>query len=334
MLSLKAPTDTSVTEYIKLRYDDGQFYHSVGSVFIAVNPVHALLKGPLSTLNEDPLLMQKFLNGSKTSVPQVHWLRFAHNIYSSASVDRVSQTIIFRGCCGSGKTELIKSTIQYLLSAESTKKDVVLNINSVQPLGSVNNPMSLPSDSNRCAKAIAAALSLYDIMGNSMTENNTHSSRHLKHLKLIYDSKGKLYGAQLTSLLTDLMRFDASGSATTDAAQPQHPVYLMLLVAAGLGSRAEEFKITKAHRDAFLPPGSNKSYVELLEQQFHYFHQSLLASQIITEEDWNSCLRAVAACINLQCVVLSGSETASISMSTKVLIAHCGCIIFPETTYR
>ena len=322
LLALKSCTDTSITEYIKLRYDDGQFYHAVGNVFISVNPVHALLKGPQSAANDDPLLLQKFLIGTKGSLPPVHSLRFAQNIHIAASVDHVSQTIIFRGCCGSGKTELLKSTIQYLLCAESSKKDVLLNVNSVQPLGSVNNPMGLPSDSNRCAKAIAAALSLYDIMGNAMTENNTHSSRHLKHVKLIYDAKGKLYGAQLTSLLTDLMRFDVSGS-TADAAQPQYPVYLMLLVAAGLGARAEEFKITKVHRDAFLPPGSSKSYVEMLEQQFHYFHETLMASQIITEEDWNSCLRAVAACINLQCVVLSGSETASISMSTKVTTPIC-----------
>lgn len=156
-------------------------------------------------------------------------------------------------------------------------------------------------------------------MGNSITENNSHSSRHLKHIKLVYDGDGKLYGAQLTSMLTDLMRFEATSAAAAEAAQPQNPVYLMVLVAAGLGSRSEEFKINKTHRDAFVPPGvASKAAIEQLEREFEHFHTTLLASGAIDEADWNRCLRAVAACINLQCVVLSGSESASISMSTKV----------------
>lgn len=319
LLGLKSSTDSSVTELIKRRYDDGQFYHSIGNCIVSMNPVHSFLKNVSSPENDDPLMIQRFLSGSANSLPATHLYRFADSIYHAAAEDRISQTVIFRGCCGSGKTETLKSTIQYLLSAESSKRDVVLNVCSTHPLGSMNNPLNLPSDANRSSKAIAAALSLYDIMGNSVTENNNHSSRHLKHIKLVYGHDGKLFGAQLTSLLTDLMRFEACGS-TPDAAQPQNPVFLMVMVAAGLGSRSEEFKITKVHRDAFLPPSAtSKAYQDQLEKQFHHFHNTLLASQVITEDNWNSCLRAVAACINLQCVVLSGSETASISMSTKVL---------------
>lgn len=323
LLGIKSSTDASITEFIKHRYDDGQFYHSIGNCFITVNPVHSFLRHISSPENDDPLMIQRFLSGSKNSLPTTHLYRFADSIYSAASGDRISQTVIYRGCCGSGKTETLKSTIQYLLCAESNKRDVTLQVGTTHALGSMNNPLNLPSDANRCSKAIAAALSLYDIMGNSVTENNAHSSRHLKHIKLVYGHDGKLFGAQLTSLLTDLMRFEACGS-TPDAAQPQNPVFLMVMVAAGLGARSEEFKITKVHRDAFLPPtgAASKAYQEQLEKQFHHFHNTLLASQVITEEDWNSCLRAVAACINLQCVVLSGSETASISMSTKVSFMH------------
>jgi hypothetical protein len=318
LLSLKACTDASLSEYIRHRYDDGEFQHSVNHCHILLNPYHQLKKESKSYLNDDPLIMQKYLLDPVKNVATAHQFRFSDSIYNSTVLDRTSQTVIFRGCCGSGKTEALKSTVQFLICADSSRKDVQLNIRSLAPLGSAGNPLNLPSDASRCGKAVAAALTLYDIMGNSVTENNNHSSRHLKHIKLVYDAQGRLYGAQLKSLLTDLMRFDVSG-ATAEAAQPQNPVYFMLLVAAGLGARAEEFKITKTHRDAFIPPGaSSKAYQEQLEREFSHFHNTLLASQAITEEDWNRCLRAVAACINLQCVVLSGSEAASISMSTKV----------------
>jgi hypothetical protein len=320
LLSLKSCTEGSVAEFIRLRYDGGEFQHSINNCHVLVNPYHYIKKEGGSSSNEDPLALQKFLQNPSGNISAATMFQFPVAVHSATAVDGISQTVIFRGCCGSGKTEALKTTIQFLLCADSAKKDVVLNPESLVPLGSAENPLNVASDASRCAKSIAAALTLYDIMGNSVTENNSHASRHLKHVKLVYDSNNKLFGAQLTSILTDLMRFEANG-ATADAAQPQNPVYLMVLVAAGLGSRSEEFKISKTHRDAFLPPGaSSKAYVEQLEREFAHFHNTLLASGAINEEDWNKCLRAVAACINLQCVVLSGSEAASISMSTKVTI--------------
>jgi hypothetical protein len=321
LLALKSATDSSVADYIRLRYEDGQCYHSVANCFISVNPYHIIMRNA-QVLPNDPLLLQKFCNSSKedaNTLPAVHLYRFAENIRRTSACDQVSQTVIFRGSCGSGKTELLKSTIQYMLCAESGRKDVVLSElqGSTEPLGSVENPFGLPTDSSRCGRAVSAALTLYDIMGNSVTDNNGHASRHLKHIKLVYGKDGKLLGAQLTSLLTDLMRFDANIAGDT-ASKLHNPVNLMVLVASALGERSEAFKITKVHRDAFLPSGVK---VADLEKQFQHFELKLLATQAINQKDWNRCLRAVAACINLQCVVLSGSDAAAVSTSTKVSVA-------------
>ena len=338
LLSLKSCTDSSVSEFIKLRYEDGEFQHVLNNCYILINPFHQLKRDSKSFLYDDPLILQKYLLDPYTNLAASKAFRFANDIYNTTAINRISQSVIFRGCCGTGKTETLKSTIQYLLCADSMKKDVKLNPNSLVPLGSANNPLNLPSDASNCTKAIAIGLTIYDIMGNSITDNNNHSSRHLKHIKLVYESNGKkLIGAQLKSYLTDLMRFDintstslsnninltSSSSPTTATSQFNNPVYFMVLVAAGLGSKAEDYKITKTHRDAYLPPGPNsKATQEHLEREFEHFQSNMLSSNIITVEQWQQCLSAVAACINLQCVVLSGSEAASISMSTKVSFLH------------
>ena len=310
--------DSSIAELLRRRYEEGECFHQLGAkCFIAVNPLHLLLRSPQAFCAEDDsLLLQRFLRKAPQDLlPKCHKYGFAHSIHTATAREQCSQTVVFRGCSGSGKSELLKSVVQYLICADSKKKDVVQSVGSLFPLGSAQNVFNIPSDGTRIGRVLSAGLLMYDTMGTIITPKNDHSTRTMKHLKLVYGHNGQLQGVRLVSLFTDLLRF--SKAEVFDS-----PARMLLLVAAGLsGSRAVEFRLHSALQKAFLESSLGMSYYGLVEElaaEFVHVELTLLQSGALTPDEWTDCLKAFSACIHLLSVSIQGGEVAEITAATKV----------------
>lgn len=314
--------DSSIAEVLRRRYEEGECYHQLGAkCFIAVNPLHLLLRSPpqaFCSAEDDCLLLQRFLKKApQDSLPTCHKYGFARSIHAATAGEQSSQTVVFRGCSGSGKSELLKSVVQYLICADSKKKDVLQSsMGSISPLGSAQNVFSIPSDGTRIGRVLSAGLLMYDTMGTIITPKNDHSTRTIKHLKLVYGHNGLLQGVRLVSLFTDLLRF--SKAEVCDS-----PARMLLLVAAGLSdsSRAAEFRLHASLQKAFLESSLGMGYygaVEELSAEFVHVELTLLQSGALTPDEWTDCLKAFSACIHLLSVSIQGSEVAEITAATKV----------------
>jgi hypothetical protein len=312
--------DSSIAELLRRRYEEGECFHQLGAkCFIAVNPLHLLLRSPQAfSVEDDCLLLQRFLRKApQDSLPKCHKYGFAGSIHAATAGEQSSQTVVFRGCSGSGKSELLKSVVQYLICADSKKKDVVQrSTGSLFPLGSAQNVFNIPSDGSRIGRVLSAGLLMYDTMGTIITPKNDHSTRTMKHLKLVYGHNGLLQGVRLVSLFTDLLRF--SKEEVCDS-----PARMLLLVAAGLSdSRADEFRLHASLQKAFLESSLGMSYygaVEELSAEFVHVELTLLQSGALTTDEWTDCLKAFSACIHLLSVsIKQGTEVAEITAATKV----------------
>ncbi len=154
----------------------------LGRYFINLNPAHALIRK---------------LDGYHNSVSEMHdWYSsdVAVNLYSIARAAHstvaerlMNQSIILRGCSGSGKTETSKHLVQYLLHLDNPRRDGPHTQGDIYaPLGHATNPL-LINHSCKISKAMSAVLSVLDYFGGAATDKNMNSSRLLRDLKLIYN---------------------------------------------------------------------------------------------------------------------------------------------------
>ena len=314
LTSLEAAAETAVARHLQDSYEEGQFYHTVGRSLLTVNPFH-LLKRNLESIPDDPQLLQKFCNIEDESLPTVHLYRYARNIRRIATEEANSQVVIFRGCRGSGKSEAMKGIIQYLVNADSHSKDASISTTTPHPLGSFENPFQLPSDSNRCGKAVAAALSVLDAFCSGGTYTNDTTTFCSRHVTLMYGSNGRLQGAHLRAFFPQMLSFGQIKEKDKDA--PIETARILPLFLAGIGKKGEDYCISSTLKDTFLGvPG--KEQLQELQAEFHHLSNTVVGSGALLEDDWEQVLKVVAACINLQSVALVGADSTIISSNTKV----------------
>jgi myosin heavy subunit len=111
----------------------------------------------------------------------------AEEIRKTVSENLMNLSVLFRGSSGSGKTELSKYTLQYLLYAHSPRHDKGVTENPTYiPLGHSFNPI-LASNSCEISKSAMAGSLLLDAFGTAPTEKNPTSSRLIRVTKLQYD---------------------------------------------------------------------------------------------------------------------------------------------------
>lgn len=315
MLALEDINERTIDDVLQDRYENkSNFYSAVGNCLVFVNPYPIFSHKP-AELPLSANIMQKYSLALEDSAFTDHHLyKFTENIRRSVTSELASEAIVFRGCSGSGKTESLKAMVQYLLCADSSAKDAATTTDpdaAFHPLGSQRNPFALCSDTSRSGKIITAGIMLMSALGSTPTDRNRHCSVHIKHIRMVYGISGRIIGAQLRMHLTDMIKLGCK-----DANSPK-PAYLFCLFIAGIGSRADEFKLTNTCRDIYNNVIQAAFPDENLEVEFTYLEQTVLQSGALTSEEWNQLLRVIAGIALLQSVSLVGSESTIISSNSK-----------------
>ena len=172
-------------------------------------------------------------------------------------------------------------------------------------------------------------MAILGAMGSAATERNRHSSRHCKHIQLFYDPvQGTLLGAKGAAYLVEGQVFGCGKGGSTlknDKNANYSPPYIFPLFLASLGTikNFEEFKISNSQKESYLTTAAlvySKDW-DLL-REYTYIRSTIIESGCVSDEQWHSFLKVVAACVQLQSVSIVGSESTIISSGTKPSITN------------
>jgi len=168
--------NASLLNALHLRFAANQIYTSIGNVLVSTNPYKPL---PLYSAHQMETYMER------TRVDHApHIYKVAARAYQATK----SQTIVFSGESGSGKTEATKIFLGFLAHASEQ-----------HTLGEGNQ------DAILIRQRLLEANPLVEAFGNAQTLRNHNSSRFGTHLHVSFD-RGVISGARLENLLLEKTR--------------------------------------------------------------------------------------------------------------------------------
>ncbi|XP_019624196.1 PREDICTED: myosin-7-like [Branchiostoma belcheri] len=182
MANMTYLNDASVLATLRDRYANGLIYTYSGLFCVVINPFRRL---PLYT--EEVVGMYR---GKRRQEVPPHLFSVADNAYQNMLIDHQNQSMLITGESGAGKTENTKKVISYFAlvaalggpkKAEEEKK-ITLEDQIVQ-----TNPV-------------------LESFGNAKTVRNNNSSRFGKFIRIHFNTKGKLAGADIESYLLEKVR--------------------------------------------------------------------------------------------------------------------------------
>lgn len=181
---LKHHNDGAIIHALGIFYGDMKFTAKIGKYFLCINPGHRLVSS-VGCHHNAASDMLPYFNGDSEVSPSVYSV--ADTAYRKVSEGLLNQTIVLRGCSGSGKTEASKHILQYLLFAENPQKGAKsVDHATYTPLGHAHNPLVAMSSSS-VSKAMAAGSAVLDIFGCAPSGRNPNSSRVIRQTKVAYN---------------------------------------------------------------------------------------------------------------------------------------------------
>jgi myosin heavy subunit len=183
LIQLEYPNEGSILYLLGDHFRHAHFICRLGRSFIWINPMYRNVHEVGCHCNSLPMMAGR-LNATSPS-PDIYSI--AEEARKIVSENLTNLSVLFRGASGSGKTELSKYTLQYLLYAQSPRHDKTVTENqSYIPLGHGFNPL-LTSPSCEISKSVSAGILVMDAFGSSPTEKNPTSSRLMRISRLQYD---------------------------------------------------------------------------------------------------------------------------------------------------
>lgn len=174
MAELTHLNEPSVIYNLNLRYNDDLIYTYSGLFLVAINPYKNL-----SIYNKNNLDFDK-----------PHIYSIANSTYENLMKNRKDQSILVTGESGAGKTENTKKIIQYF---------------SISGAGA-NSSSLKGSNHENIDEKILQANPIMESFGNAKTIKNNNSSRFGKFIKIYFDDKGNLNGANINYYLLEKSR--------------------------------------------------------------------------------------------------------------------------------
>lgn len=173
---LSEVSNESITNNLKIRFQNGLIYTYIGHVLISVNPFR-----DLGIYTEQ--ILESYKGKNRLEMPP-HVFAVAENMFYQLKSYNENQCVIISGESGAGKTEAAKRIMQYVASAsgESTS-----SIQQIKDMVLATNPLL---ESFGCAKTL----------------RNDNSSRHGKYLQILFNKSSEPVGAHITNYLLEKNR--------------------------------------------------------------------------------------------------------------------------------
>jgi len=324
IVQLQYPNEGSILSTLGEHFRSAHLVMRLGRYFVCVNPVNRVSREQGSHRNSTADMSNRCNDNSSS----LDVYAIAEEAKKTVSESLMDQTIILRGCSGSGKTELSKRIIQYLLFVENPRRDgQSTSIPAYEPLGHAMNPYLVTSPESRVSQALVAASLVMDAFGSAPTERCPTSSRLIRTTRLAYNMRGKLQSASTSYLLLDDTRISVQNI------QDSHPFNIFAWLTLGSGADLRnEFKIPAAITGEFESHSiaSSPTYVDDVARNLEHL-RSLLESVGMPGEAWADILKIIAAVMHLQRLAVSGSDAATISSATKNHVLYAETILGMET---
>eukprot|EP00752_Nemacystus_decipiens_P001923 g1852.t1 len=191
LTSLSHLHEPTILYSLSQRYQSDLIYTGVGPILLAVNPfkrVELYSDAILAAYRQDGERRHYDPDYDETLAPHVYAIAdkaYRNMTAPSNEYEHRSQSILVSGESGAGKTETCKIIMKYLAILGSKTGSTELGTIEQQVLES--NP-------------------ILEAFGNARTVRNDNSSRFGKYIQIIFDSYGKLTGAQIKTFLLEKVR--------------------------------------------------------------------------------------------------------------------------------
>ncbi|KAL1521199.1 hypothetical protein AB1Y20_022751 [Prymnesium parvum] len=208
-----------ILENTRLRYNADAIYTYTGKILVALNPF-----GPLKIYGEET--MQHYLDkeiGARGVGPHVYAMGEA--AYKHVRRAKSPASLIMSGESGAGKTETTKHLMRYLAwRSEKAGAEGKLT---------------------KLADAILSTNPLLEAFGNAKTVRNNNSSRFGKMMRLHFDPKGTVSGAEIKTYLLEKSR----SVAISDPERNYHVFYQLMAGASAStkGKMLSTLSVDKLH---------------------------------------------------------------------------------------
>eukprot|EP01114_Cavostelium_apophysatum_P017815 TRINITY_DN5376_c0_g1_i1.p1 TRINITY_DN5376_c0_g1~~TRINITY_DN5376_c0_g1_i1.p1 ORF type:complete len:951 (-),score=287.82 TRINITY_DN5376_c0_g1_i1:42-2894(-) len=188
LLKLSELHEATLLNNIRTRFAQDQIYTYVGPIVVAVNPFKKL---PIYT-DEMIRHYRENLQASQASDQPTglapHIYSIADSSYNSMMETGKNQSVLISGESGAGKTETTKYVMNYLAHISRSKASLEF------------------SDPGKIQNQIMKANPILEAFGNAKTLRNNNSSRFGKFIRIQFDKKGFLNGAEITNYLLEKSR--------------------------------------------------------------------------------------------------------------------------------
>lgn len=350
----------SIVYALSLRHQEGKCMSLMSSLLLYTNPM-GLAKFKTGAYENKLEYMDEVYDLSSRNVltslttqnnvifPIVEKLRssvLAKNRYRKGDDAAITNTLIFRGCSGSGKTEAIKAAIQYMMyvdtlrSEDKEAKDNALEVlteasaasrnrEGYSYLGGGKNPVlrdnTLPStravEGAHLHDSITAAMLLLDVMTTRPTSFNGRSTRSLNRYRLMLNlDTGRLEGIEVVCLLLDKAA-RSMGTNPTGGRHSGEPYLIFPMVLA----HASEDTLSSAgisEKVKFSYLGACRTMTEeQLEQEMEHFKGMMLLGGV-SQQQWDDFINCILAIVLLQTIAIVGNDSAFIG-GPSVQVLEC-----------
>ncbi|CEP13708.1 hypothetical protein [Parasitella parasitica] len=183
MAELTHLNEPSVIHNLTVRYKANHVYTYSGLFLVAVNPYKNI---PIYTES----YIQSYKGKRRGEMPP-HIYAVADQAYHDMVQDKENQSILITGESGAGKTENTKIVIQYLtaVAANASKK-----------------PVAADQQKNRLQHQILQANPVLESFGNAQTIRNNNSSRFGKFIRIEFNKRAEICGANIEWSLLEKSR--------------------------------------------------------------------------------------------------------------------------------
>ena len=203
MAMLLHMSEATVLDNLLKRYKAAEPYTYTGEILMSVNPCERLEK--LHSAETMCSYAGRLLGGNRPP----HLYAIAEEAYRLLLKTRSHQGMVVSGVSGAGKTEANKIIMQYLCwrashSAGLIGRNLTLSQDAVNAAEQLANGGYTGLD--ELPKRILHSNVIFEAFGNASTTNNDNSSRFGKFVRLLFDGKGRVKGARVSTYLLEKSR--------------------------------------------------------------------------------------------------------------------------------
>ncbi|KTW30988.1 uncharacterized protein T551_01540 [Pneumocystis jirovecii RU7] len=257
MAELTYLNEASVVNNLNLRYSSRLIYTYSGLFLVAVNPYK-----PLPIYTDDYINMYR---NSKRCDSKPHIYAITDLAFHNMLEMRENQSILITGESGAGKTENTKKVIQYL-TAVATSQSNKHNLKNLE-------------------RKILQANYILEAFGNAQTIRNNNSSRFGKFIRIEFNSKGQISGANI-----DWYLLEKSRVTQQNASERNYHIFYQLLAGASKELKKKLFLENSINNFVFLKNGAKS--IDGVDDAFNF---SLLKAK---DEQYN-ILKLIASILHL-----------------------------------